>query len=168
MLLQCSFLTDTDCIIHAYQYSSNIILFIIDLSLVILRLLWRQKTGSGREGTRGRNGDRCGNGLGGKKKRQDFISQPHPPPTDTTFPFPTLSWAPLYTHTLYMPPGSLTPKIAPDVPSRVFGHRATARWRICEILKNICRAAQDWSGWGLERWRLNLSDFNERLCDWLL
>lgn len=72
MLLQCSFLTDTDCIIHAYQYSSNIILFIIDLSLVILRLLWRQKTGSGREGTRGRNGDRCGNGLGGKKKETGF------------------------------------------------------------------------------------------------
>lgn len=168
MLLQCSFLTDTDCIIHAYQYSSNIILFIIDLSLVILRLLWRQKTGSGREGTRGRNGDRCGNGLRGKKKRDriSFHNHTHLRPTlPFRFPpFPELH----YTHTLYMPPGSLTPKIAPDVPSRVFGHRATARWRICEILKNICRAAQDWSGWGLERWRLNLSDFNERLCDWLL
>lgn len=29
--------------------------------------------------------------LEAQKHRQDFISEPHLPPTNTTFPFPTLS-----------------------------------------------------------------------------
>lgn len=44
-------------------------------------------------------GDWMEMGCGTKKIEQDFISQPHLPPTDTTFPFPTLSWTPLRTHT---------------------------------------------------------------------
>lgn len=38
---------------------------------------------------KGRKGGKNGKGLWSKEKNgQDFISQPHLPPTDTTFPFP--------------------------------------------------------------------------------
>lgn len=63
-----------------------------------------------------------------KEKKMDRISFDNHTYLRPTLPFRFPPFPELrYIHTHSMPPGSLAPKIAPDVPSRTFGQGTAAR-----------------------------------------